>query len=179
MDLSLETGIGLYYWARLAGLGGMLGFALWRAHRRWREAAEESPARRILYPCLAILLGFAIYLGLLTIFLNPFMIVYVIVVTAFWVAVPAFASVAILDLGAKLLRAERTGLWLAVGILAFVAVTFLWLVLTGIDEPVLIAPGLLQLEYLTFALIPAAAGTLWWAYLPGAGGGGGIEEAFE
>jgi hypothetical protein len=179
MDLSLETGIGLYYWVRLAGLGGLLGFALWRARRRWLGAMPESAARRIVYPCLIILLGFSIYLGLLTIFLNPFWIVYVIAVTAFWVAVPAFASVAILDLGAKLLRAERTGLWLGLGIAAFIAITFLWLGLTGVDEPVLIAPGLLQLEYLTFALIPAAAGNLWWAYLPAAGGGGGIETTFE
>ena len=180
MDLSFDTGIGLYYWVRLVGLGGLLGFAIWRARRRWLEAMPGSAARRILYPCLALLLGFSIYLGLLTIFLNPFWIVYVIAITAFWVVVPAVVSIAILDLGAKLLRAERTGFWLGAGIVAFVAITFLWLGLTGMDEPVLIAPGLLQLEYLTFALIPAAGGILWWAYLPGgADGGTGIETTFE
>ena len=176
MDLGLDTGLGLYYWARLAGLSGLLGFALWRARRRWLDSAPEGRARRLLYPCLFILLGFSLYLGLLTFFLNPFAILSIIGIVAFFVAVPALASVLLLDLGAILLGAKRTGRWLGAGIVAFVGVTFLWLGLTGIDEPVLIAPGLLQLEYLTVATIPAAAGILWWAYLPG---GEGIESAFD
>jgi hypothetical protein len=123
-------------------------------------------------------LGFGLYLGLLTIFLAPLMLFYVAAIVAFWVAVPAIASVAAVDLGAKLLQAERTGFWFGAGIVAFVAVTFIWLGLVGIG-PLLLVPGL-WLEFLTIASIPVSGAAIWWSFLPGGGSGGGrIAETFE
>jgi hypothetical protein len=176
MDAGVGTGLALFYWLRFAGLAGLLGFALWLARRRWLAAAPESRARRNLFPCLAILLGFSIYLGLLTVFLAPFLILLVVAIAAFWVMVPALASIMILDLAAKLLGAERDGFWFGAGILAFVAADFLWLGLTGVGHwPG--GPGLWP-EYLALTSIPAAAAIIWWSYLPG-GGGGDIATAFD
>ena len=178
MGLGADPATEIFAWLRVAGLAGLLGFALWRARRRWLASAPGDQARRLVYPCLAVLLGSSIYLGLLTIFLAPWLIFYVVAVAAFWVMVPTVASVAAVDLGAKLLRAERTAPWFAGGIVAYVAIAFLWLGLTGRSAMRLI-PGL-WLETLLLASIPTSAAILWWAYLPGSGGGsGGIEEAFE
>jgi hypothetical protein len=48
----------------------------------------------------------------------------------------------------------------------------------GVAELGLVAPDLIQLEYLIFATIPAAVAIPWWAWLPGVDGEG-IETAFE
>jgi hypothetical protein len=177
MDSGLGSALESFYWLRFAGLAGLLAFAILRARRRWLNGSPEATAKRIIFPGLALILGFAIYLGLFTIVIAPILVLYVAAVVSFWVAVPAIASIAVVDLGAKLMQAERTGFWLAAGIIAYIAITFLWLSLIGIG-PLLFLPAL-SLEFLALASVPAAAALIWWSYLPGAGGGSRIAETFE
>lgn len=171
--------IELFYWLRFAALAGLLGLCLYRARHRWQSGAADDMAKRILLPWLVILLGYSIYLGLLTILVAPLALFWVVALVALWVAVPAIASIVVVDLGAKLLMAERTGFWLAAGIIAYLAITFIWLGLLGVG-PLLLLPGLWP-EVLALAATPAAAALIWWSFLPGGGGGdgGGIAETFE
>ena len=90
---------------------------------------------------------------------------------------PSIVSILAVELGAKLLEAERTGFWLGAGIVAFLAITFIWLGLYGIG-PLLFLPGL-WLEVLLLCSVPVAAAVSWWSFLPGGGGGGGIAKTFE
>lgn len=172
-DPSLE----LFFGLRFGGLAGLLVLAIFLARRRWRDVAEGDQARRIIFPWLAVILGFSIYLGLLSIFLAPFVIFWVIAMVAFWVAVPSVVTILLLDLGAKLLQADRTGFWLGAGIIAYVASAFIWLSLVGIG-PLLLFSGL-WLEVLALASIPVSAAVLWWAYLPGGDEGSGVAKTFE
>lgn len=176
MDLDLALEIGLFYWARFAGLAALLVLAIFLARRRWRAGAPGDQARRIIFPWLAVIFGFAIYLGLLGILLSPFVIFWVVGIVAFWVSVPSVATILVLDLGAKLLQAERTGFWLGAGITAYVATLFIWLGLVGVG-PLLLFTGL-WLETLAIASIAVSAAILWWAFLPG-GGGDDVAKAFE
>lgn len=167
----------LFYWLRIAALGGLVGFAILLARRRWLRAEVGDTAKRILLPWLVILVGFSVYLGGLTFMLSPIAIFWVVAIVALWVAVPAIASIVALDLGAKLLQAERTGFWLGAGIIAYLAVTGIWLGLLGVG-PLLLLPGL-WLEFIALATIPVAAALIWWSFLPGGGGGSEIAETFE
>ena len=169
--------IELFYWLRLAALAGLVAFAIVQARRRWRSGAPDDMARRILLPWLSILVGFSIYLGLLTILLNLLALFWVAAIVALWVAVPAIVSILAVDLGGKLLQAERTGFWLGAGLIAYLAVTFIWLGLLGVG-PLLFLPGL-WLEFLALATIPAAAALTWWSFLPGGGGGSEVARTFE
>jgi hypothetical protein len=175
--VEVGTTLEFFYWLRFAALAGLLALTLMRARRRWLNAAEGDQARRILLPWAVVIFGFSIYLGLLTVLVAPLAIFWVVAIVALWVAVPAVASIAVLDIGARLMQAERTGFWLGAAIVAYVAVTFLWLGLLGIG-PLLLVPGL-WLEFLGIASVPVSAAFVWWSYLPGGGGGGGIAEAFE
>jgi hypothetical protein len=177
MGLGAASTIELLYWLRLAALAGLLGFTIVQARRRWLRGGPDDMARRILLPWLVILFGFSIYLGLLTILISPIALFWVVAIVAFWVAVPAVASILVVDLGAKLLQAERTGFWLGAGLVAYLAVTLIWLGLLGIG-PLLLQIGL-WLELLALGTIPAAGALVWWSYLPGGGGGSGIAETFE
>jgi hypothetical protein len=166
-----------FYWLRIAALAGLVAFAAVQARRRWQRGAPDNTARRVLLPWLVILAGFSIYLGLFTILLTPLALLWVGAIVALWVAVPAIVSILVVDLGAKLLQAERTGFWLGAGLVAWLAVTFIWLGLLGVGQ-LLFLPGL-WLEFLALATIPAAAALIWWSFLPGGGGGDGIAETFE
>ena len=179
MGLGGEGAIAALYLLRLAALAGLVGFGILQARRRRPEVEEGSDlARRFLLPWLVIVVGFAIYLGLFTVLLVPAALFWVAAVVLLWVAVPAIASVAAVDLTARLLRAERTGVWLAAAIIAFVGLTLLWLGLFGLPVLALLS-GLWQ-EVLALASIPVAAALIWWSFLPGEGGGdGGIAETFE
>ena len=169
--------IALFYWFRVAALAGLVALAIVRARRRWLRSAEADTSRRILLPWLAMTAGYAIYLGALTILLVPFRIFYVAATVALWVAVPSVVSILAIDVGARLLQAERTGFWLAAGIVAFLAVTFIWLGLFGVG-PLLFLPEA-WLEVLLLAAVPVAGALIWWSFLPGGGEGGGIAETFE
>ena len=92
-------------------------------------------------------------------------------------AVPAIVTVLAVDLGARLLGAERTGFWLGAGLIAYVAITLIWLGLLGVG-PLLLLTGL-WLEFIALTTIPVAAALIWWSFLPGGGGGSGIAETFE
>jgi hypothetical protein len=176
--LELGPTLDLLYWLRLAALAGLLGLCIHWARRHWRRDGPDDMSRRVLLPWLVILIGFSIYLGGLTMLVAPIAIFTVAVIVALWVAVPAIASILVVDLGAKLLGAERTGFWLGGGIIAYVAVTFIWLGLLGVGQLLLI-PGL-WLEFLALATTPAAAALIWWSFLPSAGGGSrGIETTFD
>ena len=170
--------IELLYWLRFAALAGLVGFTMVMARRRWLRGEEGDMARRILLPWVVILIGFSIYLGLLTIFLSLLALFWVVAIVAIWVAVPAVVSILAIDLGAKLLQAERTGFWLGAGIVAFLAVTFIWLGLLGVGQLLFLAPGL-WLEFLALAAVPVAAALTWWSFLPGGGGGSRVAETFE
>lgn len=175
---SADPGLAILPWLRLAGLVGLLAFAIVQARRRWLRGAPGDQAKRIIFPWLYILIGFSIYLGLFTIVLAPIALFRVVAIVAIWVAVPAVASIAALDAGAKLLQAERTGFWMGAGIIAYLAITFLWLGLRGIGQ-LLVYPGL-WLEFLILATIPAAAAICWWSFLPAErGGGSGIAKTFD
>src|SRR4051812_40418229 len=126
MEFGLDPGLAFLPWLRLAALVGLLGFAILRARLRWLRAAEADQPRRILLPWAAMILGFAIYLGLFTLFLMPFLIFSVVAAVFLWVAVPSIVSILVIEFGAKLLEAERTGFWLAAGIVAYLAITFIW-----------------------------------------------------
>ena len=164
------------YWLRLAALAGLLALAILRARQRWLRGEAGDQARRILFPWLNVILGFSIYLGLLTILFAPLMIFWVVAIVALWVATPAIASIVVVDLGAKLMQAERTGFWLGAALIAFVAITFAWLGLLGLG-PLLLVPGL-WLEWLAIASVPASAAFIWWSWLPVAGRED-IARAFE
>ncbi len=159
-----------FYWLRFAALAGLLGFAIVQARRRWLRGAPDDMSRRILLPWLVVLAGFSVYLGLLTILVAPIALFWVVAIVAWWVATPAVASIVAVDLGAKLLQAERTGFWLGAGLVAYLAITGIWLGLLGVG-PMLLLSGV-WLELLALATIPAAAALIWWSYLPGGGGGG-------
>ena len=169
--------IEFFYWLRLGALAGLVAFAAVRARRRWQEGAPDDTGRRILLPWLVILVGFSIYLGLFTVLLNLFALFWVAAIVALWVAVPSIVSILAVDLGGKLLQAERTGFWLGAGLVAYLAITFIWLGLLGVG-PLLFLPGL-WLEFLALATIPAAAALVWWSFLPGGGGASGIAKTFE
>jgi hypothetical protein len=147
--------IELFYWLRLAALAGLVAFAAVQARRRWLRSAEGDTTRRILLPWLVLPTGFSIYLGLLTIFLNLIALFWVAAIVALWVAVPAIVSILVVDLGGKLLEAERTGFWLGAALITYLAITFIWLGLLGVGQ-LLFLPGL-WLEFLALATIPAAA----------------------
>ena len=164
------------YWARLAALAALLGFAIVRGRRRWLRGEAGDQPRRIIFPWLTMILGFSIYLGLFSILFAPLTIFTVVAIVALWVAVPAVATIVAVDLGAKQLQWERTGFWLGAGIIAFVAVTFAWLGLLGLG-PLLLIPGL-WLEWLAIASVPASAALVWWSYLPDESGDH-ISKAFE
>src|SRR5205085_6753326 len=136
----------LFYWLRLGALAGLVAFAAVRARRRWQDGAPDDTGRRILLPWLMILVGFSIYLGLFTILINPLALLWVGAIVALWVAVPAIVSILAVDLGAKLLQAERTGFWLGASLVAWLAITFIWLGLLGVGQ-LLFLPGL-WLEFL-------------------------------
>ena len=165
-----------FYWLRLAALAGLLALTMVQARRRWSNGAPGHTARRILLPWLAVITGFSLYLGLLTILFAPLIIFWVVAIVAIWVAVPAIVSILVLDLGARLLQADRTGFWLGAGLIAFVAITFAWLGLLGIG-PLLFVPGL-WLEWLALASVPVSAALVWWGYLPDRSGDD-ISTAFE
>jgi hypothetical protein len=176
VDGSVGT-IGLLYLLRLAALAGLVGLAMAQARRGWLRAADgDNLARRILFPSLAAILGFAIYLGLFTMLVAPIALFWVLAIVAIWVAVPAIVSVVVVDLGARLLQAERNGFWLGVGLVAYVAITFIWLGLLGVG-PLLLFSGL-WLEFIALATVPIAAALIWWSFLPG-GDDAGIAETFE
>jgi hypothetical protein len=177
MGLGLDSAIGLFYWLRIAGLAGLLALAIVLAWRRWLNGAPGEPTKRVLMTWLAIVLGFAIYGGLLSAFLAPALIFWLAAIVAIWVLIPAVISVMVLDFGAKLLEAERTGFWLAAGIIAYVAVTFIWLGLIGLGL-LFMVPGL-WLETLAITSIPVTAAVTWWSFLPGGGGGSGVAKTFE
>jgi hypothetical protein len=178
MGFGVGSPFELLYWLRLAALAGMVGLAIAQARRRWLRAEEgDALARRILYPSLTAILGFAIYLGLFTVVLAPVMLLYVVAIVAIWVAVPAIVSVLAVDLGARALAAERAGFWLGAGLIAYVAITLIWLGLLGVG-PLLLLTGL-WLEFIALTTIPVAAALIWWSFLPGGGGGSGIAETFE
>ena len=164
------------YWVRLAALAGLLALAILRARQRCLKGEAGDQGRRILFAWLNVILGFAIYLGLFSFLFAPLAIFYVVAIVLLWVAAPAIASIVVVDVGAKLMQAERTGFWLGAGIIAFVAITFLWLGLLGLG-PLLLVPGL-WLEFLALASIPAAAAIIWWSWLPEAAGEH-ISKAFE
>jgi len=165
-----------FYWLRLGALAGLLALTLMHARRRWLKGEEGDTARRILLPCVAVIVGYSLYLGLLTVLCAPLVIFWVVAIVAIWVAVPAIVSILVLDLGARLLQADRTGFWLGAGLIAFVAITFAWLGLLGIG-PLLLIPGL-WLEWLAIASVPVSAAFVWWGYLPDRSGDS-ISKAFE
>lgn len=176
--LDFYLGAGLLYWLRVAALAGLLGFAIHKARRRWLESAGEHRGRRIFYPWLVLVTGFALYMGALAVFLSPIIILYLGAIVALWVVVPAIVSVLILEFGGRLVEAERTGFWLGAGIIACLAMTVIWFGIFGL-APLLTIPQL-WLEYLILASVPAAAAISWWGFLPDGGGGGrGIAETFE
>lgn len=175
--LDLYLAAGLFYWLRVALIAGLLGLAIYKARRRWQDSAPADPARRIFYPWLTLVLGFAVYMGALTVFLAPVIIFYLGALVALWVVVPAILSVLILEFGGRLVEAERTGLWLGAGILACLAMTVIWLGMFGL-APFLTIPEL-WLEYLVLAAVPAAAAISWWGFLPGEGGAGAVSRTFE
>ena len=166
----------LVYWLRLAALAALLGFAIHRARRRWLNGAPGDQPRAILLAWLAVLVGFSLYVGLLAILVAPLAIFFVVAVVAVWVAVPALVTIAIFDIGARLLQADRTGFWLGAALVGFVAATFLWLGLLGAG-PLLLLPGL-WLEWLALASVPAAGALVWWSFLPDRSGDS-ISRAFE
>ena len=165
------------YWLRLAALAGLLGLTIVQARRRWQRGVPDDMSRRILLPWLVILVGFSLYLGLLTVVLTPIALFWVVAIVALWVAIPSIASIMFVDLAAKLLQAERTGFWLGAGLVAYLAITFIWLGLLGVGQLVFL-PGV-WLELLALATTPAAAALTWWSFLPGGGGSSRIAETFE
>lgn len=166
----------LFYWLRFVGLAALLGFALHRARRRWLNNEPGDQSRAILLAWLAVMVGFSLYMGLLAMFIAPIAIFYVVAVVAVFVAVPSLVTIAIFDVGARLLQADRTGFWLGAGVVGFVAATFLWLGLLGVG-PLLLFPGL-WLEWLAIASVPAAGALVWWSFLPDRSGDS-ISKAFE
>lgn len=176
--MSLDLGLGIFYWLRLAGLAALLGLTIVLAWRRWHGAEPDHQAKRILFPWLAFILGCGVYVGLFSIFLAPYFIFLVAATVAIWVTIPAIITVVAVDLGGRLLGAERTGFWLGAGIVAYGAITFIWLGwLTG--GALQFIPGF-WLEYLAILSIPTTAAISWWSYLPGGGGGGdAISKAFD
>jgi len=175
--LSVDRAIALFYWPRFLGLAALPAVAIYRARRRWLDAEPDSQAKRIIFPWLSILFGFAVFMGLLSIFLLPWLIFYLAAIVSLWIALPALASIAVLDLGARLARARRTAFWLAAGIVAYVAVTALWLVWLGGGE--MPAVALFWLDYLAVAAIPVTAAIIWWSYLPGGSGGDAVARTFD
>ena len=172
-----DPGLELFYLLRLGALAGLLSFSVVRARGRWARGEPEDQGRRILIPWITVIFGFCVYLGGFTILFHPLIILYVVAVVAVWVAVPSVASIVVVDLGAKLLKAERSGFWLGAAIIAFVAIAFAWLGLLGLG-PLLLVPGL-WVEFIALASIPASAAILWWSWLPEASGGENIAETFE
>src|ERR1044072_6472617 len=96
--------IALFYSFRVAALARLVALAIARARRRWLRSAEADTARRILLPWLAMTVGYAIYLGALTILLAPFLIFYVAAMVALWVVVPSIVSIMAIDFGDSLLH---------------------------------------------------------------------------
>ncbi len=174
--MSSYAALEFFYWLRFAALAGLLALTLMQARRRWAKGEPGDTARRILLPWLAVIVGFSFYLGLLAVLIAPLMIFWVVAIVAIWVAVPAIVSILVIDLGAKLLEADRTGFWLGAALTAFLAVAFAWLGLLGIG-PLLLVPGL-WLEWLAIASVPASAAFVWWSYLPDRSGDS-ISQAFE
>jgi hypothetical protein len=170
-------GLGLLPWLRLAALAGLLAWSILRARRRWLRGEPDDQSRRILLPWIELLAGFSIYLGLFTILLMPVLLFQVVATVLLWVATPAIVSIVVVDLGAKAMQAERTGFWLGAGLVAWLAITFIWLSMLGIGD-LLFVPGL-WFELMILCLAPAAAAISWWSWLPGSGGGSGIAETFE
>jgi hypothetical protein len=166
----------LGYWLRLAALAALLAFAMYRARQRWLNGEPGDQSRAILLAWLAVMTGFSLYVGLLAVFFAPIAIFYVVAVVAVFVAVPALVTIAIFDVGARLLQADRTGFWLGAALVGFVAATFLWLGLLGAG-PLLLLPGL-WLEWLALASVPAAGALVWWSFLPDRSGDS-ISKAFE
>lgn len=166
----------LIYWLRLASLAGLLGFAIHRARRRWLSGEPGDQSRAILLSWLAVMVGFSLYAGLVAAFIAPIVVFYVVAVVAVWVAVPSLVTIAIFDVGARLLQGDRTAFWLGAALVGFVAATFLWLGLLGAG-PLLLFPGL-WLEWLAIASVPAAGALVWWSFLPDRSGDS-ISKAFE
>ena len=175
--LDLYLGAGLLYWLRIGVLVALLGFTIYMARRRWQEGAPAHQARRIFYPWLVLVVGFANYLGVVYFLLAPVVIIYLLAILALWVVLPALISVALLDVGARLAEAERTGFWLVAGIVACLAMTVIWFGIFGLSA--LLTVPQLWLEYLALATIPAAAAISWWSFLPGDRAVADVSKAFE
>jgi hypothetical protein len=161
---------------RLGAVAALLAGALLLARRRWLKGGEGDQSRRILLAWATAVFGFALYLGLLTALFAPLAIFWVVAIVAIWVALPSLVSIAVLDIGAKLMQAERTGFWLGAAVIAYVAVTFAWLGLLGVG-PLLLVPQL-WLEWLAVASVPASAALVWWSWLPDRNGDS-ISSAFD
>ncbi len=163
---------------RLLGVIGLLVFAVLFARHRATKALPGDQTRRILFAGLTFMLGSALGLGLLLMLLSPAAILGFLILIAIWIGTPALISIALVDVGAWAAEAERTAFWLGAGIVAYVALTFIWigLVFGGIEPPLL---PTLWIELLLIALVPVSAALIWWSYLPGESGGGGIAETFE
>lgn len=175
--LDFYLGASPLYWLRLAALAGLLAFVIFKARRRWQESAEADAGRRLFYPWLVLVTGFALYLGLFTIVLAPVLFFYLVAMIAIWVVGPALISVGLLEVGGRLAGAERTGFWLGAAIIACLAMTIIWFGIFGLVAFLTIPE--LWLEYLALATVPTSAAICWWGFLPGIGGAGDVSKTFD
>lgn len=76
-----------------------------------------------------------------------------------------FLMVLVVDLVAMLLRAKRTPLWLAAGIVLAIAISHAWVFMLG-NALLEAGPSPQPLAFLTPGLIAAATGIVWWSELP-------------
>ena len=131
---------------------------------RWAGRAEERRLRGVVLSALTTIVGVLLYFGGPLLIIVPFILIWALPFLLIWLVAPAFVAAALADLIFRALGAERTAFWLAVGIIAAVAITLIWIgVLFG--GQFFSGDGAI-LEYALLALVPASTALIWWSYLP-------------
>ena len=145
----------------LLWLGGAIPFA--RANR----PKESYQLRRVPRAAFAFIAGIALIAFVLAALSGQLgaMLFHAILINLLILGMLAFLSALLLDVLAIMLRATRTPIWLAAGIVVAVLITHAWIFL--IAEALWGAgPSQYPPVFLTPGLIAAASGLVWWSELP-------------
>lgn len=159
---------GDYAQALLLRFGGVLVLLVIVAlfvRQRWANKAEERRLRGVVMAALVTIIGFPLYFGGLMLILMPFLLLFAIPYIFLFLVIPAFVAAGLVDLVFRALGAERRLAWLGIGIVAAIAIAFIWIGL--VFQGVLFFGGVAAiLEYAILSLVPIATALIWWSYLP-------------
>ena len=152
---SLDLGLALLW------LGGAILYA------RLNRPKEAYQLRRVPRAAAAFLGGHALAVMVPMAVAGGVGIIqfHVLLMGLIFLGMVGFLIVLLVDLVAILLRAKRTPLWLAAGIVLAIAISHAWVFLLG-SAPPGAEPGPQYLAFLSAGLTAAATGVVWWSELP-------------